>query len=61
MLVLSREVGQRIVIDGGRIVVELIDIKGCCKARIGITADPSISIHREEVQSRIEREERGHQ
>lgn len=55
MLVLSREVGQRIVIDG-RIVVELLDIKGCHKARIGILALFEVTVHREEVQQRVERE-----
>lgn len=56
MLVLSREVGQRIVIDDGRVVIEVMDIKGCRKVRIGVIADPSISVHREEIQRRINNE-----
>lgn len=55
MLVLSREVGQRIVIDGGRIVVEVMEIKGCRKVRFGIMADPSIPVHREEIAEKIRR------
>lgn len=56
MLVLSREVGQRIVIDDGRVVIEVMDIKSCRKVRIGVIADPSISVHREEIQRRINNE-----
>lgn len=55
MLVLSREVGQRIVIDGG-IILEVLDIKGCRKVRLGIIAPPEVAVNREEVQERINNE-----
>jgi carbon storage regulator len=47
MLVLSRKVGEKIIIDGG-IQVEIVSIEGN-KARIGITAPPEVRIDREEV------------
>jgi carbon storage regulator len=52
MLVLSRSEGQAIVISGG-IVVEVLSI---CRGRvkIGISAPASVSIHREEVQQRVD-------
>lgn len=55
MLVLSRRRDESIVItlDGRRVVVVVVDIRGD-KVRIGIEADPDISIHRGEVQDRID-------
>jgi carbon storage regulator len=52
MLVLSRSRGQAIVIGGG-IVVDIVSI---CRGRvqIGITAPKNVSIHREEIQQRID-------
>jgi carbon storage regulator len=47
MLVLSRKVGEKIIIDGG-IQVEIVSIEGN-KVRIGITAPPEVRIDREEV------------
>jgi len=59
MLVLSRHVGQSIIIGRGHktIKVKIIDIqKGT--ARLGIEADKSISVHREEVLKSIQRGEK---
>ena len=55
MLVLSRKVGETVVItapDGTSIVVMLVEVRGE-KARIGIAAPTSWAIHREEIQNRI--------
>lgn len=56
MLVLSRFVDESVVIDGG-IVVTVLSIRGD-KVRLGIDADRSISVHRQEVADRIERARR---
>lgn len=55
MLVLSRKNSETICIDGGRIVVTVVDIRGD-RVRIGVTTDKSISVHRGEVQAEIDDE-----
>jgi carbon storage regulator len=52
MLVLTRQIGQEIVI-GDSIRVTITSIKGD-KVRIGITAPPDVRVDREEVRRRIE-------
>jgi carbon storage regulator len=55
MLVLSRKVGETIVItapDGTQIVLMLVEVR-VDKARIGIAAPTTYTIHREEIQQRI--------
>jgi carbon storage regulator len=55
MLVLSRKVGETIVItapDGTQIVLMLVEVRGD-KVRIGIAAPTSYAINREEIQQRI--------
>jgi carbon storage regulator len=47
MLVLSRKVGEKIVIDGC-ITVEIVAVNGN-KVRLGITAPPEVRIDREEI------------
>lgn len=47
MLVLSRRVGEQIVV-GGDIVVTVIEVRGDA-VRIGIEAPRSVSVHRAEV------------
>lgn len=54
MLVLSRKKDEKIII-GDDITVMIIEIKGD-KVRLGISADKSISIHREEVYNAIQKE-----
>ena len=51
MLVLSRKIGEEIIIDG-RIRVTVTGIKGD-KARIGIDAPPDVRVDREEVHRRL--------
>jgi carbon storage regulator len=55
MLVLSRHRDESIVImlDGRRVVVMVVAIRGD-KVRLGIAADPNISIHRSEIQDRVD-------
>ena len=58
MLVLSREPGQTIVITtprGERITVVVNEIRDRDRVRIGVEADAAITIHRGEVQEKIDR------
>ena len=55
MLVLSRKVGETVIItapDGTQIVLMMVEVRGD-KCRIGIAAPTTYTIHREEIQSRI--------
>lgn len=51
MLVLTRKIGEKIVIDNS-ITVTITAIDGN-KVRIGVTAPPEVTINREEVQRRL--------
>lgn len=55
MLVLSRQRDESIVIDGDRIKITVVDIRGD-KVRLGITAPTEVSVHRQEVYEAIQRE-----
>jgi carbon storage regulator len=50
MLVLSRKIGERIII-GDAIVVTVLEV-GHCRVRIGIDAPLRVNIRREEVRPR---------
>ena len=55
MLVLSRKVGETVIItapDGTSLVVMLVEVRGD-KVRIGIEAPKSYAVNREEIQARI--------
>jgi len=56
MLVLTRKVGESINI-GDNIKISIMDIKGR-SVRVGVEAPRTMSIHREEVYSRIQEENR---
>jgi len=56
MLVLSRQRDQTIMI-GDLIEITVVDIRGD-KVRLGITAPPSIPVHRKEVYQAIQNENR---
>lgn len=59
MLVLERKLGERIVIgQEGEIVVEVVEVRRNGKIRLGVTADPSIPVHRAEVALAIASEQR---
>jgi len=53
MLVLSRRKNESIVIDG-RIEVTIVDIRSK-RVRVGITAPEDITVHRKEIQDKIEK------
>lgn len=55
MLVLTRSVGERLIIKDGEIRLNVLEVKGN-QVRIGIDAPKHISIHREEIYNRINEE-----
>ncbi len=54
MLILTRKVGQSIIIDGDIVVKVLSDNHG--QIKIGIDAPQEVPVHREEVYKRIKEE-----
>jgi carbon storage regulator len=63
MLVLARKQEQRIIINGGEIIITVVRIANTDHVRLGFEAAPHISIHREEVWKQIvaQNEERNRQ
>lgn len=57
MLVLSRKIGQKILLNNGEITLVVVDIRGD-RVRLGFQAPPEVTIHREEVQDHIDRQNR---
>ena len=55
MLVLTRSVGERLIINDGEIKISILEVKGN-QVRIGIDAPRNVSIHREEIFNRIQEE-----
>lgn len=53
MLILTRNVTEAIKINNGEITIRILGIKGN-QVRLGVDAPKSITIHREEVQERID-------
>lgn len=54
MLILTRRVGETIMIDDD-ISVTVLGVKGN-QVRIGVNAPKDVSVHREEIYQRIQRE-----
>lgn len=54
MLILTRKIGETIVIDD-EVTVSVLGIKGS-QVRIGINAPKDVQVHREEVYTRIQKE-----
>ena len=54
MLCLSRKNGQRIIIGDGLVTITVVDIQPG-QVKLGIEADPSLPINREEVYRAIKR------
>ena len=53
MLVLTRAVGERLVIgNDAEIVLSILDVRGN-QVRVGIDAPKSVAVHREEIYLRI--------
>ncbi len=57
MLIITRRSGESVFIDGERIQVMVLGLKGN-QVRLGITAPKAVGVHREEVYRRIQREPR---
>jgi len=55
MLVLTRSVGERLIINDGEIRINVLEVKGN-QVRLGIEAPKHIAIHREEIYNRIKAE-----
>lgn len=56
MLILTRRVGETIVI-GDDVIITVLGIKGN-QVRIGINAPKDVSVHREEIYQRIQNEKK---
>ena len=57
MLILTRRVGETLMI-GDSVTVTVLGVKGN-QVRVGITAPKDVSVHREEIYQRIQRNESG--
>ena len=55
MLILTRRVGESVVI-GGDVTVTVLGVKGN-QTRLGVNAPRDIAVHREEIYERIKREQ----
>ncbi len=56
MLILSRKLGEKIVVPGCNLTVAVLGIHGN-RVRLGISAPPELAIHREELLRAIEAED----
>lgn len=54
MLILSRNIGERITI-GDDITIDVLGVNGR-QCRLGISAPKDVEVHREEIYNRIQRE-----
>ena len=59
MLILTRRVGERLMI-GDDVSVTVLGVKGN-QVRVGVDAPPSVAVHREEIYARIQSERKNHE
>ena len=52
MLVLTRSIGERLIIGNGEVSLHVLEVRGN-QVRLGIEAPRHISVHREEIFQRI--------
>ena len=57
MLILTRRVGESLVV-GDDVTLTVLGVKGN-QVRIGVNAPKTVSVHREEIYQRIQREKNG--
>ena len=55
MLVLTRSIGERLIINNGEVKVSILEIKGN-QVRLGVKAPRDVGVHRKEVYARIMQE-----
>ncbi len=53
MLILSRKLNEKIIIDDGRITVQVVRLDRD-SVKLGIQAPPDVPVHREEIQKAID-------
>lgn len=54
MLILTRKIGEKLVIDDD-VIISVLGVKGS-QVRIGISAPSDVQVHREEIYQRILKE-----
>ncbi len=55
MLILTRRIGESVIIGDKTVVFSVLGVKGS-QVRLGIEASKDISVHREEIYDRIQQE-----